>query len=102
MELFKTESGLVYHTYMYEGTRVVFFMDVDDAEKLGLNIIKTDEFAHAAVSYDEVKNLPIETWKGMVYWPQCNGGEGDDCEIIRENVSAEDASTDEKLFKSVL
>ena len=102
MKLFKTESGIVYHTYMYEGTRVVFFMDGRDAEKLGLNIIDTDEFYHAAVSFEEVKDLPIESYKDCLWWPQ-GSSDGDDCEIIIAPVTAEDAATDEKfdLFCSV-
>lgn len=96
MKLFKTESGLIYHTCMYKGTMVVFFMDDRDAKKLKLNIIETDELDHAAVSYEEVKNLPLKKWKDLVYWPQGMGIDGDDCEVILAEVSLEDAAVDDK------
>lgn len=96
MKLFKTESGVIYHTYMYNGTRVVFFNDYRDAESLGLNVVDTDDMGHGMVRYDEVKNLPFEKWMGEVWWPQCLGEEGDDCDIILAIVSMEDASTDDK------
>lgn len=102
MELFTTKNGVVYHTYMYNGERVVLFADGDDAKRKNLNIIDTDAFYHAAVSFEEVKNLPIESYKDCLWWPQ-GSGDGDDCEIIIAPVTAEDAATDEKfdLFCSV-
>ena len=100
MILFTGTNGggdYTYHTYMFNGTRVVFFMDYHDAEKLQLNIFDIDEPGHAAIKYDDIKNIPVEKWKNYAYWPQCIGEEGDDCEIIVAKVSLEDASTDEKL-----
>ena len=63
--------------YMFKGVQVVIFFYDDDAKKLGLNIIETDAFGHAAVKYDDVKDRD-DVDEEMLYTPLYDAEEGEE------------------------
>ena len=73
--------------YMFYGTQVVLFLDEYKAKDLGLNIIETDTFSHAAVKYDDIKDRDDVT-EDMLYVPYDNVKEGD--EIVLSDDAMDD------------
>ena len=73
--------------YMFNGTQVVLFLDENKAKNLGLNIIETDTFSHAAVKYDDIKDRDDVT-EDMLYVPYDNVKEGD--EIVLSDDAMDD------------
>ena len=88
------KRGIPYPYYMYNDEKVVFFMDEDDAKKLNLDIIDTDEYCHAAVLYSE----SAQEWlnNDLLWWPQTTYSErdSDGIEIVIAEIHPEDACSD--------